>query len=89
MSTEHTDPHNEIIKKSESKFPPVVSLKNILASLGIHSDLLDSKTHHCRHECGCIENIFKDTVGSFILGYSIKTVLNILGLLFVLKKLKK
>ena len=51
--------------------------------------ILCKKTEFCRHKCGCIQHIILGTIRGFILGYTLKTALNFIGLLLKIKKIKK
>ncbi len=77
-------------EKKPAKKQSTPRLFKILRRLGIKPPaFLNHKTPHCRHGCGCIENIISGTARSFALGYVIKACLNMLGVLFAFKKLKK
>ncbi|KAL4436272.1 hypothetical protein ABPG74_015863 [Tetrahymena malaccensis] len=50
---------------------------------------LNQKTQFCKHDCGCSEEIIKQTLKSFLLGYSVIGAVDIIALILKSKMLKK
>ena len=79
-------PNNEEEQKIEISKKPKTSLST---KLGITHPLMHSRTEHCQHEFGCIENTIKGTLRSFAIGYGIKASIGLIGLVVGFRKLIK
>lgn len=72
-------------KREKSTGNKIVSLLETLYKLRV----FNGKTEFCKHKGPCIKNITIGAGKSFLLSYLIRGLINLIGLLFSFKKLKK
>lgn len=81
------DEKNEKIEKKEYRM--FIDINSFMKKIGKPINILCLKTKFCKHHEGCLNNIISGSLQSFLLGYSIKSIINLIGLLMSFKKLKK
>lgn len=50
---------------------------------------LTCKSDQCKHDNSCLDHLIQGTLHGFLCGYGVSTALNVLGLIFSLKKFIK
>ena len=63
--------------------------RSVCSRLGLAHSFFTTSTEFCQHDFGCLENITKGGMRSFVIGYGIKASISVAGLVFGFKKLLK
>lgn len=81
------NPTSEPENAPQKPFPYYLNVTKILKKIGLNIEILNNSTPFCKHAHGCLNNILSGTLQSFVIGYIIKTTINIISVLLGLKKL--